>query len=234
MIYILIPGEWAGGWVWDSIAARLRRSGQSVHQLTLPGLENGEDAGEVHLTTHVNAVIDYLESRELNDVVLVGHSYSGIVVGQVSSRLQNRVAHSVFIEAFLPVDGKSLLEVSGLDVAHEKGLIDENGGLWPAPTLEELKSQPHLSDELVKLLVLKLKDHPGKTVTDPAAIVAPLANLRSTFISDDGWLNSSREADLVQTLQKTDNWSFKTIEGGHWPMLTIPDELATLLRGLST
>jgi hypothetical protein len=74
----------------------------------------------------------------------------------------------------------------------------------------------------------------GKTFTDPAAIAAPLANLRSTFISDDGWLSSSREADLVQTLQKHDNWSFKSIDGGHWPMLTIPDELATLLRGLST
>jgi pimeloyl-ACP methyl ester carboxylesterase len=234
MIYVLIPGAWAGGWIWDAIATRLRQSGQPVHQLTLPGLGNGEDGGKVHLTTHVNAVIDYLESRELKDVVLVGHSYSGIVVGQVSSRLQNRVAHSVFIEAFLPVDGKSLLEVSGLDVAHEKRLIEGNGGLWPAPTLEELKSQPHLTNELVKLLASKHKDHPGKTVTDSAAIAAPLANLRSTFISDAGWLSSSREADLIQTLQKNDNWSFIIIEGGHWPMLTIPDELARLLRGLST
>jgi pimeloyl-ACP methyl ester carboxylesterase len=234
MIYVLIPGAWAGAWVWDAIATRLRQSGQPVHQLTLPGLGNGEDGGKVHLSTHVNSVIDFLESRKLNDVVLVGHSYSGIVVGQVSTRLQHRVAHSVFIEAFLPVDGKSLLDVSGLDVAHEKGLIDENGGLWPAPTLEELKGQPHLSDELVKLLASKHKDHPGKTVTDPASIAAPLANLRSTFISDAGWLSSSREADLVQTLQKNDNRSFKTIEGGHWPMLTLTDELATLLLGLRT
>lgn len=190
MIYVLIPGAWAGGWVWDAVATRLRRSGHSVHQLTLPGLGNGEDAAKVHLTTHVNAVIDYLESCKLKDVILVGHSYSGIVVGQVSTRLQHRVAHSVFIEAFLPVDGKSLLEVSGLDVAHEKRLIDDNGGLWPAPTLEELRSQPHLSDELIDLLASKQKDHPGKTVTEPAAIAAPLANLDATFISEAGWLLS--------------------------------------------
>jgi predicted GTPase len=78
MIYVLIPGAWAGAWVWDVIATRLRQSGQEVHRLTLPGLGNGEDAAKVHLTTHVNAVIDYLESRELNDVVLVLHDHADI------------------------------------------------------------------------------------------------------------------------------------------------------------
>ena len=182
------------------------------------------------LTTHVSAVIDYLESHKLNDVVLVGHSYSGIIVGQVSALLQHRVAHFVFIEAFLPVEGQSLLDVSGLDVAHEKRLIEDNGGLWPAPTLEELKSQPHLSDELIALLASKQKDHPGKTVTEPAAMAAPLEDLRATFISEAGWLSSSREADVLQKLPENGNWGFRVIDGGHWPMLTMPDELAALMH----
>lgn len=234
MIYILVPGAWAGSWVWDTIAAKLRQYGHSVHQLTLPGLSDGEDVGNVTLTTHVNAVIDYLESHKLNDVVLVGHSYSGIIVGQVSALLQDRVAHSVFIEAFLPVDGKSLLEVSGLDVAHEKRLIDDNGGLWPAPTLKELRGQPHLSDELIDLLASKHKDHPGRTVTEQAAMAAPLGNLHATFISEAGWLSSSEEADLVETLRTNHNWTFKAIDGGHWPMLSMPEKLAALLHNLRT
>jgi pimeloyl-ACP methyl ester carboxylesterase len=205
-----------------------------VYQLTLPGLAGDDDAKEVHLSTHVNTVIDFLESRDLNDVILVGHSYSGIVVGQVSTRMQQRVVHSIFIEAFLPVDGKSLLEVSGLDVAHENRLIEENEGYWPAPTLEELKGQPHLSDETIRLLASKQKDHPGKTVTEPAKLAQPLAMLRATFISEEGWLSSSREADVIETLHKHRNWDFKTIEGGHWPMLTMPDELSTLMNGVRT
>ena len=234
MICILVPGAWAGGWIWDATAAKLRQFGHSVHQLTLPGFGDGEDAGKVTLTAHVNTVIAYLESHKLNDVVLVGHSYSGIVVGQVSALLQHRVAHSVFIEAFLPVEGKSLLDVSGLDVAHEKRLIENNGGLWPAPTLEELKSQPHLSDELIALLGSKQKDHPGKTVTEPAAMAAPLGDLRATFIAEAGWLSSSREADVVQKLRENDNWGFKVLNGGHWPMLTMPDELAVLMHNSRT
>lgn len=126
-------------------------------------------------------------------------------------------------EAFLSVEGKSLLEVSGLDVAHEKRLIDDNGGLWPAPTLEELKGQPHLSDELIALLASKHKDHPGRTVTEPAAMAAPLGNLHATFISEAGWLSSSEEAELVETLRENHNWTFKAIDGGHWPMLTMPE-----------
>lgn len=234
VIYVLVPGAWAGGWVWDAIAVRLCRLGHAVHQMTLPGLEKGECAEKVHLNTHVNAVMDYLVSHELNDVVLVGHSYSGIVVGQVSARLQHRVAHCVFIEAFLPVAGKSMLEVSGLDVTHEKQLIDDNGGLWPAPTLEELKSQPGLSDEWVNLLLTRQKGHPGKTVTEPAVMVGSLDDLSATFISDAGWLNSSPEADLVAALRKQDSWRFKTVNGGHWPMLTLPGEITMLLDELGT
>lgn len=234
MNYVLIPGAWAGGWVWDAVATRLRQAGDVVHALTLPGLDDEDDAEKVRLATHVDAVTRYLKSNNLRDVVLVGHSYSGIVVAQVAAKEQKRVAHSVFIEGFLPVDGKSLLDVSGLDVDHEKRLIDENGGLWPAPSREELEGQPHLSVELIALLAANQMGHPGRTVTDQAMLAGPLTMFRATFISEEGWLSSSREADLVETLQDHENWDFKVIEGGHWPMLTIPDELAALLHGIRT
>jgi pimeloyl-ACP methyl ester carboxylesterase len=234
MNYVLIPGAWAGGWVWDEIAPRLRQHGHVVHPLTLPGLNDQSDPKKVRLATHVDAVTRCIESHNLRDVVLVGHSYSGIVVGQVATRHPQYVAHSVFIEGFLPVDGKSLLDVSGLDVGHEKRLIDENEGLWPAPTREELEGQPHLTVELIDLLATKQKGHPGRTVTDKATVAGPLTKLRATFISEAGWLSSSREADLVETLRHQRNWDFKVIDGGHWPMLTIPDELSALLDGIRT
>jgi pimeloyl-ACP methyl ester carboxylesterase len=234
MNYVLIPGAWAGGWVWDAVATGLRQSGHVVHQLTLPGLDDQNGAEKVRLATHVDAVTRYIGSQNLRDVVLVGHSYSGIVVGQVAARHQQRVAHCVFIEGFLPVDGKSLLDVSGLDVVHEKRLINRNGGLWPAPTREELEGQSHLSVELIDLLAAKQKGHPGRTVMDQAKLSVPLTMLRATFISEEGWLRSSREADLVESLRNHDNWDFQEIEGGHWPMLTIPDEISALLHGIRT
>ena len=85
MNYVLVPGAWAGGWIWDEVAFLLRQKGHTIHQLTLSGLRNDEDTR-----------MEYLQSKRLESVVLVGHSYSGIVVEQVSAKAPQLVAHSVF------------------------------------------------------------------------------------------------------------------------------------------
>src|SRR5690625_302000 len=151
MKFILVPGAWAGGWLWDEVARELRKKGHGTHQLTLAGLDGKSDSGEVRLKTHVKDVRSYIASRDLPSVVLVGHSYSGFVVGQVASQHPDLIDHTIFVEAFLPVAGRSLLEASGLDVQEECAAIASNQGNWPAPLPEELASQPHLSDAQVKI-----------------------------------------------------------------------------------
>ena len=94
--------------------------------------------------------------------------------------------------------------------------------------------QSRLSAEQVTLLTSKQTDHPGKTVTDPAKLEAALSKLRATFISEESWLTMSRESDLIDALKQESTWDFKTIAGGHWPMLTIPEELSELLHEINT
>jgi pimeloyl-ACP methyl ester carboxylesterase len=181
----------------------------------------------------VEDVLDHLQAHGLKDVVLAGHSYSGVVVGQVAAQAPGVVAHTVYVEAFLPVDGQSLLEVSGLDVEQERRLIAENAGLWPSPTREELSQQPSLSTAQVDFLASRLIGHPGHTVTDPAVLPRPLSTLPSTFIAGKNWLAGSREAALLNSLKEAPKWTFISIEGGHWPMLTMPDSLAAHLLEVS-
>ena len=232
MNFVLVPGAWAGSWIWDQVGADLKQRGHNVHQLTLSGLRDDENARDVGLETHIDDVIDYLESNDLNSVILVGHSYSGIVVGLVTAMATERVCHTVFLEAFLPVQGSSLLDVSGLDVNEELKLIDSNEGYWPAPTLEELKSQSQLSENLVHMLVERQKDHPGKTVTDTVPTEPRLPEIDATFISEKEWLSTSREFELLESLRTERKWSFQTIAGGHWPMLTIPSHVSEILDGI--
>lgn len=61
----------------------------------------------------------------------------------------------------------------------------------------------------------------------------PLSELRCTFISSKGWFSGFRESDLLASLQHETTWTFKSVEGGHWPMLTIPDQLVELLDEIS-
>ena len=217
MHYVLVPGAWMGEWAWSEVASILRRSGRQAHPITLSGLhENDQDAASVRLATHVRDVLDYLRAHTLENVVLVGHSYSGVVVGQVAAQAPDLVAHTVYVEAFLPVDGKSLLEVSGLDMDHERELIAQNSGLWPPPTREELSQEPFLSAAQIDFLASRLIGHPGRTVTDPAFVPRPLGSLPSTFISEKHWLSGSREEGLLSALRESPRWTFKTIESGHW------------------
>jgi pimeloyl-ACP methyl ester carboxylesterase len=233
MDYILIPGAWMGEWIWRETASRLRQNGHTVYPITLSGLKENDHGAGVRLATHVQDVLNHIQANKLKKVVLVGHSYAGLVVGQAAAQAPEKVAHTVYVEAFLPVNGQSLLEVAGLDVAHERRLIAENSGLWPPPTREELSQQGSLSIEQVEFLASTLVGHPGYTVTDPAVLPRPLASLPSTFIAETGWLSGSREAELLHSLKDEPKWTFISIEGGHWPMLTMPEELVTHLLDIS-
>lgn len=226
MEFILVPGAWAGAWLWDDVALHLKYKGHNIHQLSLSGLTGESNAKAIGLDDHVKEVETYILQNNLNKVVLVGHSYSGIVVGQVTSRNNVKVHHTIFVEAFLPVTGQSLLDVSGLSVNEEISSITDNKGFWPAPSFEELSRQLNLTQQQINLLVSKQMPQPGSTVTDLAELKRPLTEISATFIAHDNWLSGSRETKLIEELQKCKNWQFKTINGGHWPMLTLPQALA--------
>lgn len=226
MKFVLVPGAWAGAWLWDEVASYLRTKDHEVHTLNLSGLDGRCESSAVNLYTHVEDIESYIQGHGLNSVILVGHSYSGIVVGQVASRGRVSVQHTIFIEAFLPVPGQSLLQVSGLPIEEEKEAIANNNGMWPAPSREELKSQPKLNEVQIELLASKQLPHPGRTVTEPAELETSLDKISATFIAHDGWLSSSREQDLLEKLQASSAWQFRVIDGGHWPMLSIPRELS--------
>ena len=225
--YVLVPGAWAGDWIWQDTGAILARAGHEVHSLMLPGLEPG-DAG-VTFANQVDSVVQWLESSAVESVILVGHSYAGLVVGKIAVDSPRRIGHTVFVEAFLPVHDQSLLDVSGLDVAEELALIDAHDGYWPAPTSNELEQQPGLSTDLVELLNDRQRPQPGRTVTDRVTLSGVLADIDATFVAQAGWLESSRESDLLAFLRQQNRWQFFTIDGGHWPMLTMPDRLARIL-----
>jgi pimeloyl-ACP methyl ester carboxylesterase len=113
--YVLVHGGGHGGWCYQRVARILRAEGHEVYAPTLTGL--GERAHlldeRVDLHRHVEDVVALLQYEDLRDVILVGHSYGGMVITGIADRAADRVGRLVYLDAANPVNGQSLVDVSG-------------------------------------------------------------------------------------------------------------------------
>jgi pimeloyl-ACP methyl ester carboxylesterase len=112
--FVLVHGGGHGGWCWWRLAPLLRAAGHEVHTPTLTGLgERAHLMGPgIDLDLHVEDVVALLKYEELSDVILVGHSYGGMVITGVADRAPTRVGHLVYLDAAVPSDGQSLVDVA--------------------------------------------------------------------------------------------------------------------------
>jgi len=231
--FVLVPGAWLGAWAWDDVADGLRAEGHEVHPVTLSGLaeRQGVDAGQVGQQQHVDDIVAMVESNDLQDVVLAGHSYSGIPVGQAAGRIGDRLRRVVYVDSNIPADGRSFIDGwSAEGRAWVEGQLAESGGFWPPLTAEDYADQD-LSDEAIALIVSRSTPHPGRAISEPAQLVRPIGELPTTYIKClmDG---ATPSADVAEQLQSP-YWELVELPTGHWPMFSQPAALTKLLSELA-
>jgi pimeloyl-ACP methyl ester carboxylesterase len=105
--YVLVHGAWHSGDLLEATAAPIRAAGHEVHCPTLAGNRPG-DAKTVGLADAIGSIVDYLEENDLNDVLLMGHSYGGMVITGVADKAAGRIRWLIYWNAFVPNDGESL------------------------------------------------------------------------------------------------------------------------------
>lgn len=243
--FALIPGAWLGGQAWEAVADELRAAGAAVRPITLPGL--GERSAEASPTLDIRSYVDdavtQLESSELADVTLVGHSFGGAVAAGVVDRVPARVGRVVYVDSGPMPSGASyldLLEAPQLEFVDE--LIRERGSGWliPLPTWEEFETRFPASlaglgpDEQARFRAQArpqpagtwrgrlVRENVDATRSVPKTLISssfPLAVVRQLIAEGHPWF-----AELG-----TPEWSFEELPTGHWPMFSRPEELARLL-----
>ncbi|MCC9738833.1 alpha/beta fold hydrolase [Streptomyces sp. MNU89] len=223
--YVLTAGAWLGAWAWDEVVPELRAAGHGVHPLTLSGLadKKGVPAGQ---QTHVQDIVGEIERWDLRDVVLVGHSYSGIPAGQAAERIGDRLARVVFVDSNVPADGESFVSAWPDGRAMVEAAIAANEGFWPVPDADEFASQG-LSPGQIARITADGSPHPGATLTEPAVLARPLGELPATYIKC--LLDWPEPSPDVAELLKSERWQLVTMDTGHWPMFSQPRELARIL-----
>ena len=220
-----------GAWIWDTTIRELNALNYTAYSLTLSGLGSKQDVADITLETHITDVINFIDEYELENVILVGHSYSGLVAGQVADRIADKIKHVIYLNAFLPETGKSLIDSFGEAQAKlERQSIEENSGLWLPPTSEGLANEPDISLEQQQWLSNRLVPHPGRTVTDPAKLHNTLADQQATYIACRMPDESSED---IEAKCNTFGWNFQYIEAGHWAMLSSLDELIDVMTSVN-
>lgn len=107
--FVLIHGAWGDSSYWNQTAEILRRTGNKVNTPNLPGHGNDPNKNVKH-ADYVNYVVDYITQRNLNDIILVGHSFGGTVISKVAERIPGRIRRLVFMDAFVGTTGKSVAD----------------------------------------------------------------------------------------------------------------------------
>jgi pimeloyl-ACP methyl ester carboxylesterase len=111
--FVLVHGAWHGAWCWRRVARLLRSAGHEVFTPTLTGVGERSHllSPAINLDTHILDVVNEMKWQELNDVVLVGHSYGGMVISGVAEKMEKAVASLVMLDAFMPENGQGVLDI---------------------------------------------------------------------------------------------------------------------------
>ncbi|WP_158913256.1 alpha/beta fold hydrolase [Caulobacter sp. S45] len=132
--YVLVHGSWHGGWCWRAVAAELQAHGHRVFTPTLPGMAENAfmNSAAIDLNTHIKYLVDYFAWNDLNDVTLMAHSFAGWSVSGAMEQVSGRVSSLTFLEAFMPLDGQSGVEVQTPQNAAAMRAAQARGDVgWP-------------------------------------------------------------------------------------------------------
>ncbi|WP_369046798.1 alpha/beta fold hydrolase [Sinomonas sp. P10A9] len=236
--FVLVHGAWHGGWGWRPAAARLEAAGHAVHAPTSPGLAPGDDPTGVGLADAVDALVAYVERHDLRNVALVGHSWGGFLLSAAAPRLADRIVRLVYINAFVPLAGESMVSLiperaAAMYAQRAAASVDNTTTvpleLWKAVFMQDAVAEVQ---ELVHSL---LTPHPFATLTDPAADVdyaalgVPLAYVGSR---EDLAMVAADAPWPPPFAERLPGRTFTEIGGSHASILTRPAEVADALLAL--
>jgi pimeloyl-ACP methyl ester carboxylesterase len=229
--YVLVHGAWHGGWCWRLVRPLLRQAGHEVFAPSLTGLGERKHLArrDIDLETHIEDIVSLLEMEDLRDVLLVGHSYGGMVVTGAADRAHARIKRLVYLDAFVPENGKCTLDYV---VPERAARMREEGERLGDVTPPPLSLWGHTENsEHIGFIKPREVRHPYRTMTQKIVLrnEAALARLSRTFV----YCSSPATGSFDQFAAKYRNdpaWKFFELKTGHDAMILMPERVAELLQ----
>ena len=233
--YVLVHGGGHGGWCYQRVARIMRSRGQEVYTPTMTGL--GERAHllspAVDLDLHVTDIVKVLEFEDLRDVILVGHSYGGMVITGVADRATDRIGHIVFLDAATPQNAQSLVDVAGplMLAARTGGRVVDGVELVLYPGEDPMHFFGLKDPQQIAWIKPKLTPHPWKCFEQKLWLTneAAMRRIPQTHIVCTSTLRG-RDVALLKASSDGRVWDIDT---GHDLMISEPETVAEMLLRLA-
>ena len=234
MNFVLVHGAWMGGWCWRDVARILRAAGHDVFTPTMTGL--GERAhllnSSVRLSTFIDDACAVIECEELTDVVLVGHSFGGMVVSGVADRMGDSIRHLIYLDGLIAQHGQSAITLLPPLMQAERSTTDDPEDLripTPRPDKFGVVEPKH-----VAWVMRRVTAHPLRSYTEPLALRHPVGNsLPVTYIALTKPLYEPL-AGVREWARKQPGWAWRELATGHAPMITAPELLVRELLDITS
>ncbi|MEJ6979140.1 alpha/beta fold hydrolase [Pedobacter sp. P351] len=222
-VIMIVHGAWGGGWAFKKVDSILTEKGIIAYRPTLTG--QGERvhlaSADVGLVTHINDIVNSILFEDLHDIVLVGHSYGGMVISGVADRVPERIRKLIYMDAFVPNDGESVAALRNIS-AEELKRMGPNGFMVPAWVKAGQQAPmdvPHSLKTFTEKIVLK---NAAAKKLDAAYILTVDAGKKA---EDDAFASSAERA-------RQRNWPVVILQADHNPQWSAPVELVDKLLSL--
>ena len=230
--YVLVHGGGHGGWCYQRVARLLRSSGHEVYTPTLSGLGERSNllSPDIDLDLHVRDVVAVLHYEDLDDVILVGHSYGGMVITGAADRAADRIGRVVYLDAANPQNGQSLVDVAGpiIESTRPLGAVVDGVELVLLPSPEAGLFYGVTDPDDVAWMADRLTGHPWKCFEQPLRLTdeVALAALPQYHIVCTSTL-ATRDPELMEKARADGRlWEIDT---GHDLMITEPEAVTEAL-----
>ena len=228
--FLLIHGAWHGGWVWNEISEILNYQGYSVSTPTLTGLGEKKHllSSKITIDTFIEDVVNHIIFENLNNIILVGHSFAGSVISGVADRLKDRIQKLIYFDAMILKDGQKPFDIAPKELVKQRIELAKrfgNGISIPAPSADAFGVF-----DVKKSLLLeeKLTPHPLSTYQSKLTIKNEIGNgipLFYIFCNNPVYKSLESSREVVRKLK----WPIFELNAGHDAMLTHPKETLNLL-----
>ena len=231
--FVVAHGAWSAGFVWKKMHPLMRAKGHTLITPTQTGLgERVHLASQsVSLSTHIEDMLQVLFHEDLRDVHLIGHSYGGMVATGVADRAPERLAQIIYLDAFAPADGTSMLELATPE-QRKRWLdgADQTGEGWRVPSNP---LPPDTDPKDVAWITPRRHPQPLKAITELLRLAKGETKLPRAYIYCTRVGPGDMFGPFARMAKADPKWRYYEMDSSHSPHVTAPEALTTILDALS-